>query len=161
MPYIDLIINLGLPIALALVGLFVGSMLERRHYQSIREREAQLRHILVFNEKRTSPAMAGRDFHLVQGSVVISSDYFKTMAAGLKSLFGGRLTSYETLMDRGRREAILRMKEQAQTLGATAIFAVRLETASLQEQSGRAGVGCAEFLAYGTAWSPGDAARMR
>jgi uncharacterized protein YbjQ (UPF0145 family) len=157
----ELIINLALPIALALVGLIVGTLLERRHYRSIREREEALRHIMVFNEKRAPVALAGQDFHLVQGSVVISSDYFKTMAAGLKSLFGGRLTSYETLMDRGRREAILRMKEQAEQLGATAIFAVRLETASLQEQSGRGGVGCAEFLAYGTAWSPSDGRRVR
>lgn len=148
-----LLFQLLLPLALALTALLVGSLLERRHYRSIREREEALRHILVFNEKRTPLALTGQHFHLVQGSVVVSSDYFKNMAAGLKSLFGGRLSSYESLMDRGRREAILRMKEQAASVGATAIFAVRLETSTLHNVAGRGGIGCAEFLAYGTAWS--------
>ncbi|MDH5857106.1 YbjQ family protein [Lampropedia aestuarii] len=148
-----LVIQLLIPLALALAGLLIGALLERKHYRSIRAREEALRHILVFNEKRTPMAMTGQHFHLVQGSVVISSDYFKNIAAGLKSFFGGRLTSYESLMDRGRREAILRMKEQAAAVGATAIFAVRLETSTLHSIAGRGGIGCAEFLAYGTAWS--------
>lgn len=148
-----LYIQLIIPLALALTGLFAGMLIERRHYRSIRAREEALRHILVFNEKRTPIALSGQYFHLVQGSVVVSSDYFKNIAAGLKSLFGGRLTSYESLMDRGRREAILRMKEQAAAVGANAIFAVRLETSTLNNLSRGGGIASAEFLAYGTAWS--------
>lgn len=147
------LIQFLIPLALALTGLFAGTVLERRHYRSIRSREEALRHILVFNEKRTPLSLAGQHFHLVQGSVVVSSDYFKNIAAGLKSFFGGRLTSYESLMDRGRREAILRMKEQAASLGTTAIFAVRLETSSLHSTARGGGIASAEFLAYGTAWS--------
>lgn len=149
----DLLLQIFFPLVLTLTGLFAGTLLERKHYRSIRAREEALRHILVFNEKRTPVSMTGHNFHLVQGSVVVSSDYFKNIAAGLKGAFGGRLTSYESLMDRGRREAILRMKEQAAAVGATAIFAVRLETSTLHSIKKRGGVGCAEFLAYGTAWS--------
>jgi uncharacterized protein YbjQ (UPF0145 family) len=47
----------------------------------------------------------------VSGSVVVSVDYFKRFLAGLRTLVGGRVTSYETLLDRARREAILRCKE--------------------------------------------------
>ncbi|THU05280.1 YbjQ family protein [Lampropedia puyangensis] len=148
-----LLIELIVPILLGLTGLLVGTLLERKHYRSIRAREEALRHIMVFNEKRPPLSFTGQHFHLVQGSVVVSSDYFKNIAASLKSFFGGRLTSYETLMDRGRREAILRMKEQAAAVGATAIFAVRLETSTLNSIGGRGGIGSAEFLAYGTAWS--------
>jgi uncharacterized protein YbjQ (UPF0145 family) len=146
----DLIIHLGIFITLLIVGLGVGSLLERRHYRSIHEREAKYKHILVFAERQPPMSLAGQPFHLVSGSVVISSDYFKTFAAAQKSFFGGRLTSYESLLDRGRREAILRMKEQAHKLGARAIFNVRLETAKLTADDPKS-IMCAELLAYGTA----------
>jgi uncharacterized protein YbjQ (UPF0145 family) len=136
---------------LVITGLLVGTVLERQHYRSIRKREVKLRHILVFAERQPPLNFSGQPFHLVSGSVVVSSDYFKTVAAGLKALIGGRLTSYETLLDRGRREAILRMKEQAARHGAQAIFNVRLET-SMLNQNKRNSIICAEILAYGTSF---------
>lgn len=58
-------------------------------------------------------------------------------------------------MDRGRREAVVRMKEQARGMGATMIFNVRFETSSLSEdQSGKQLMFSAEFIAYGTALVP-------
>jgi len=138
-------------IALAVVGLVFGSMNERKHYRSIQQREAKYRHILLFNEKRPPPELAGQPFHLVQGSVVISSDYFKNIAAGLRSLFGGNLTSYESLLDRGRREAILRLKQQAHERGAHMVVGVLFETSTLNQAQKNKIVSC-EVLAYGTAF---------
>ncbi len=137
-------------VALTLIGLIIGTWLEKSHYRSIRQREHQYKHILLFNEKVPPPEFAGHPVRLVTGSVVISSDYFKTLAAGLKGIFGGRLTTYESLLDRARREAILRMKEEAQKQGAQAIFNVRLETSTLNQNTKKA-IMCAEVLAYGTA----------
>jgi uncharacterized protein YbjQ (UPF0145 family) len=59
--------------------------------------------------------------------------------------------SYETLIDRARREAILRMKEQARS--ADAIVNFRIETSSISKGGRRRGktVGTVEALAYGTA----------
>ena len=55
-------------------------------------------------------------------------------------------------MDRGRREAILRMKEAARARGAKSVFNVRFETASLSEaHAGARPMFSAEFIAYGTA----------
>ena len=100
---------------------------------------------------------AFRSSALVVGSVVIAEDYFKRVAAGLKSLVGGRLVAYESLLERGRREAIVRMKAQARQLGASAVVNVRLETASLSEDwSGSRPIFSAEFIAYGTALVPTD-----
>ena len=74
------------------------------------------------------------------------------MAASLKSLVGGRLVAYESLLERGRREAIVRMKTEARQLGASVVVNVRLETASLSEDwSGSRPIFSAEFIAYGTA----------
>jgi uncharacterized protein YbjQ (UPF0145 family) len=87
---------------------------------------------------------------LVTGEVVISGDYFKNFAAGLKNLFGGRLTSFESILDRGRREAILRMREKA--LGANCIINARIESVMLNNiyDSQNSVPQCA-IIAYGTA----------
>ncbi|CAM5220825.1 hypothetical protein ALON55S_03865 [Alishewanella longhuensis] len=85
---------------------------------------------------------------LVCGSVVISIDYFKRLLAMLRSIVGGPVASYETLLDRARREALLRMKEQC--TGAVQIINIRVETSSIHNAAGN-GIGSVELLAYGTA----------
>jgi uncharacterized protein YbjQ (UPF0145 family) len=87
-------------------------------------------------------------YSLVNGSVVLSIDFFKKFVAGLVNLFGGNMVSYETIVDRARREAILRMKESAGD--ASEIINIRIETSSIS-QSTQQGVGAIEVLAYGTA----------
>ncbi|MDR2636763.1 MAG: YbjQ family protein [Zoogloeaceae bacterium] len=140
---------------LLIVGYVFGSIDQNRHYRSIKTRERKYRHIFVFNEKRPPADFAGQRFALVCGSVVMGSDYFRQFVASLKKLFGGRLSSFEAMLDRGRREAILRMKEQAQEMGAKAIFNVRLETSTLSNLENReSGLACVELVAYGTAWCP-------
>jgi uncharacterized protein YbjQ (UPF0145 family) len=86
---------------------------------------------------------------LVYGSAVISVDYFKRLLAGLRNIFGGTVKSYESLIDRARREAMLRMKEMAQ--GATVIVNVRIETAAVGKKANKKSIGCLEAVAYGTA----------
>jgi uncharacterized protein YbjQ (UPF0145 family) len=87
----------------------------------------------------------------VTGHVVVSVDYFKRFVAGLRGLFGGRISSYESLLDRARREAVLRMKASAMHEGYHAIVNVRLETSCLAKSARNnkktAGV---EVLAFGT-----------
>ena len=147
----ELLVQLGFIALLLLIGLVFGRAAEKRHFRDIERREAEFANILVFNE-RTPPQRTFREAALVVGSVVVAEDYFKRMAAALKSLVGGRLTAYESLMDRGRREAILRMKAEARARGALLVFNVRFETASLAEaQAGARPLFSAEFIAYGTA----------
>ncbi|MDR1285002.1 MAG: YbjQ family protein [Campylobacteraceae bacterium] len=134
------------------VTYFTGKYIENRHYNSIKKREANMRSVLVFNERCAPHDLVSGKFHLVCGSVVISGSYFKQVVTTLKSIFGGRLNSLESVMDIGRREAILRMKEQASIVGADIIFNVRFETTTLEQSTGNGGIFCAEFFAYGTAW---------
>ncbi|MGB7184160.1 MAG: heavy metal-binding domain-containing protein [Burkholderiaceae bacterium] len=148
--YFDLIV----PLVLLLIGYGFGSWVERRHYRSIVKRESTLKSVLLFESKLIPENLAARGGHLVCGDVVISVDYFKRFVAGLRKLFGGRLKSYESLLDRGRREAILRMKQQAADLGATMVFNVRFETASISKGGGNA-VGSIEVFAFGSAIIPG------
>ena len=83
------------------------------------------------------------------GSVVVANDYFKTFAASLRNLVGGRMVVYESLVDRGRREALLRMKEDAIAWGASQVVNVRFETSNIAGQS-QQGASAVEIMAYGT-----------
>jgi len=143
---IDIAIIL-LPITL---GYFFGRYAENKHYKSILARENKFRKLPTSNWKIPLP-MQGNivEARLVTGSVVISIDYFKRILAGLRNVFGGRIRSYETLVDRARREAILRMKEQCP--GASQIINVRIETSSISQNASKGTIGSVEALAYGTA----------
>jgi uncharacterized protein YbjQ (UPF0145 family) len=149
----EFLIQLGFVACLMIVGLVFGRMAEKRHFEALAKKEAELRDILVFAGKTLPKDFDVGQSTLVCGSVVVAEDYFKRIAAAVKSLVGGRLTAYESLMDRGRREAIVRMKEEARRVGASMVFNVRFETSSLAEDrtAQKNAMFSAEFLAYGTA----------
>ncbi len=144
-------INLGIPLGLVLIGLIVGSILEKKHFTSIRKREKATLKLPVINLDNYDKNKELKKAYLVSGSVVISVDYFKRFLAGLRNTFGGRVVTYESLVDRARREAILRMKEKCPA--ANMIINLRIETSTISKQgrSGQKSVGCVEIIAYGTA----------
>lgn len=148
----DLIIFL----ALMLLGYGFGRYAERRHYASIIARENKYRQQILLIQSRIPPESSYTpDSKLVTGSVVISVDYFKRFLAGLRSFFGGRVKSYENLVDRARREALLRMQEQAIKLGADKVINLRIETSSISKGR-KQKIGSVEVLAYGTALIPAN-----
>jgi len=144
------LINIFVFLVLVTLGYFAGSMAEKRHFRSIEKREAaHLSQPIVTLENLSYPENEVRAAALVAGSAVISVDYFKRLLASLRNIFGGTVVSYETLLDRARREALLRMRAAAPD--ATAIINVRIETASIGRRANKKGVGCVEAIAYGTA----------
>ncbi len=141
--------DLSVFLALLALGYFAGRAAEHRHYKSIRSREkASLRLPAVTSEMLPEPDQITQAF-LVTGSCVISVDYFKRMLASLRNITGGRVKAYESLLDRARREALLRMKYQAR--GSHIVVCTRLETASIFKSSRGRSIGSIEVLAYGTA----------
>ena len=149
--------NLIFLLVMLALGFGFGRLAEKRHYRSIHQREDSLRHLLVLPDKTPPAQFLNHDSVLVSGSVVISVDYFKTFVASLRNLVGGRVSSYESLLDRARREAILRMQEEADAYGADAVFNLKFETSRIG-QNGQQGLGSVEVLAYGTAFIPASAA---
>ena len=135
------------------LGYFFGRYYENRHYKSILKREIEYQKILLIASRIPPVGEKYQGSSLVMGSVVISVDYFKRVLASLRSLFGGRIVSYESLIDRARREAILRIKKQASTMGADKVFNIKFETSSISK-SARGAIGSVEVLAYGTALVP-------
>lgn len=140
--------NLILFAVLLTVGYISGSILEKRHLNSIRSRESEMIDLPTVMLKKPLNTSTITQSKLVTGSVVISIDYFKKIVASLVNIFGGNMVSYETLVDRARREAILRMKSEAKD--ASEIINIRLETSSISKNANRS-VGAVEVLAYGTA----------
>ena len=149
--WLELLLNLAPVLLLIAVGYGFGSLAEYRHYRSIRKREGAMNDLIVITTKTLPDYDRVPETALVAGNVVVSVDYFKRFVAYLRMIFGGRVHTYESLVDRGRREAILRMQEKARALGASKIFNTRLETSSISKGRNRRAVGSIEVLAYGTA----------
>lgn len=81
---------------------------------------------------------------LVQGSSVRAKHVGRDIMAGLKNIFGGELKGYTELLQESREEAMSRMTQQAEAIGANAVLNVRFSTSSVT-------AGAAELFAYGTA----------
>lgn len=137
---------------LLILGYFSGSIAERMHYKSIMAREeAMLGMPVVTSEEGFIEEHIARS-ELICGSVVVSIDYFKRLLAILRNIFGGPVKSYESLVDRARREAILRLKESAMKIDADIVVNLRVETAAIGYNANRKRqVGSVEVIAYGTA----------
>ncbi len=131
------------------LGYFFGKRAEAKHFKSIIEREAKM-NALPAMASRLPPQDHQYEQTLVSGNVVIANDYFKSFVAGIRNFFGGKISTYETLLDRARREALLRMKEEAHTLGAELVFNVKYETSSISGQAKKR-IPIIEVHAYGTA----------
>lgn len=149
---INLIIQFGFPLLLILLAYVVGTILEKKHFKSIKAREDALHGYPVTTFKSVPDDWKVGRAELVSGSVVISLDYFKRIIAGLRAIIGGRVKTYEPLLDRARREAVLRMVEGAKDAGFDAVINVRLETSRLaNSRGGGKGTAGIEMLAFGTA----------
>ena len=119
-------------VVLILIGYSFGKLAENRHVKSLRRREesngffliTQLKSFPAHHPDSPSP-------QLVMAETVVATDYFKTFLAGLRSLFGGEVRSYHSLLDRARRETTQRLVEQARKRGFNAICNLRLQTADV------------------------------
>jgi len=157
--WIDLILGVGIPLVLLVLGFVVGSWAERRHFRRLIESEEKLRGIMGFAIRRAPRDLDLAAPKLVTGSAVISVDYFKRFAAGLRHLIGGRVGAYESLFERARREAVVRMKEEARAHGADMVLNIKFETVRIFGRQ-RGGILSVEALAYGTAYRTGHAGKQ-
>lgn len=129
-------------LVLVTTGWYFGARAERGHLKSLMADEQKYQHIQVSSERFYEPKGINESI-LVVGSVVIAQDKFKQVVAAMLSLFGKNLTVYETLLDRARREVVLRAKRQANDAGCHALYGLRFEMTEVQ--------GGVEILAYGVA----------
>ena len=143
-----LLLQLGLPLGLLALGFVMGRIAETRHYRSIHQREENFVTVPTVSIKTVMDPRPVRACELAVGSVVISVDHYKRFLMGFRTIFGGEVRSYSSLLDRGRREALLRMKESCP--GAGLFLNCRTETSTISNGKGNA-TGTVEILAYATA----------
>ncbi|MBT3393247.1 MAG: YbjQ family protein [Elusimicrobiaceae bacterium] len=83
-------------------------------------------------------------YGMVYGSTVRTKHMFADIGAGIKNMFGGELRSYTDLLEKSRQQAMKRLKNEAQKMGANAVVNVRFTTSTIA-------AGASEILIYGTA----------
>ncbi|MCH7781716.1 YbjQ family protein [candidate division KSB1 bacterium] len=96
----------------------------------------------------TTPDVIGKEIYqtlgLVRGNTIRAKNVFRDIGAGLKSIVGGELKDYTKMMTDSREQAVERMTENAEELGANAIVNVRFASSDIMSTA-------SEILAYGTA----------
>ena len=81
---------------------------------------------------------------LVRGNTIRARHIGKDILAQLRNLIGGEITEYTKMLAESREQALDRMVEQAQEMGADGVVCVRFTTSTVTQ-------GAAELLVYGTA----------
>lgn len=143
------------PLIFLLVFFFIGRMTEGMHLRRLARREEAVRGMLVTDLRRfPGDVETGKTPAMVVGEACIATDYWKSFLSSIRKIFGGEMKSYQTLVDRARREATLRMLESARTLGYNAVCNVRLDTADIGggSMAARQVAVTIEMLATGTAY---------
>jgi len=127
------LIILVYPLALFAVAIIVGTGIRRRHAAALTQRERDV--ASVFVSERSEITSAGRSSmpppQLIAHEVTLSADYFITFLAKLKHLIGGELGVYSDLLMRARREAALRVIEEARDAGYNAVVNLRIDFADI------------------------------
>jgi uncharacterized protein YbjQ (UPF0145 family) len=98
----------------------------------------------------TTDAVPGREVRkclgMVRGNTIRARSFGRDVKAAFKNLAGGEITDYTKMLAESREQALDRMIEDAEALGADAIVGVRFSSASVMQSA-------AEILVYGTAVS--------
>jgi uncharacterized protein YbjQ (UPF0145 family) len=81
---------------------------------------------------------------LVRGNTIRARNIGKDITAVFKNVVGGEILDYTKMMAESREQAIDRLIEDAEQLGANAVVGLKFTTTSMMQ-------GAAELLVYGTA----------
>ena len=140
--------NFTVFLILFFLGLVFGTIIEKKHFTSLknRERKVRLSEIIYTNIKEIPNKETIKDTRMVVGEVVVSIDYFKRVISGLLNIVGMNLFTYETLLERARREAILRMIDKLKN--SKEIYNIIVTTSMLNIDT-KQNVGSIEVIAYG------------
>lgn len=80
----------------------------------------------------------------VEGSATRTKHIGNDIIAGLKGILGGEVSEYTKLMEEARQQAVQRLEDAAERMGANAVVDVRITTSAIA-------AGVSEILIYGTA----------
>ena len=149
----EVLFKIGFFLLLALIGFWRGRRNERIHLAALAKEEERLREVLLFSSRYPESAMERLDPILVSGSAVMGSDFYRMLIGTLRKVVGGNYGSYERFVERGRRQALVSLKQQAHARGAKRVYNLMYSSSRISDP--RLGqLPQFEVLAYGTAFIP-------
>lgn len=132
------------------IAFLFGRRNEKAHLKSLDERETKTLKMAVIPGIEGLEKLPIKQTELAMGNVALGDNYFTNFLSTMKGLIGGRISSYEVLIDRARREAILRMKESVPN--ADMIVNLKIDTSVLDDKNkGKSSITSVQVLASGTA----------
>ena len=142
-------------VPLIFFGLIIGRTVEKNHFKRLDEKEEAYRDVLVTQIKSFPGAVPVEvPPAAVMSEVVVGSDYLKSWFSTWRNLFGGEMRSFQKIQERAKREAIIRLIEQARDLGHNAVCNVRVSGADVggNTSGGKNKIPMAAVIATGTAY---------
>ena len=100
--------------------------------------------MIVVNTESIDGKRVVRTLGLVRGNTIRARHLGRDVTALLRNIVGGEISEYTKLFAESREQAIDRMVEEAESLGANAVLNVRFTTSMVMTAA-------AELMAYGTA----------
>ena len=100
--------------------------------------------MILVNTDSVTGKTVKKSLGLVRGNTIRARHVGRDIMAGFRHFVGGEITDYTKMMAEAREQALDRMIEEAEGLGANAIINIRFSTSYVMQ-------GAAEILVYGTA----------
>ncbi|MBL4789013.1 MAG: heavy metal-binding domain-containing protein [Kordiimonadaceae bacterium] len=136
--------NIYQAIGIGGLGWLIATLYERRHNRQMGEREALLSDIKLSTTKNIGKNAASGV--MICGSVVVAHDFFRTLIIQFRKIIGGNIKAYERLVVRGRREALIRLREDARLRGFDRVVNIRYGSSRITGMF----ITAIEMVAYGT-----------
>ena len=149
---IILVYYIGLPLLLLGVSWLTQHLIIRSRRRFLSAQEAYYRDRIMMTNLKQHPGGKCIAPTLVTGVVVIANNYFISFASIFKHLFGGELNGYSGMCSDARRLALVRMLQDAESVGANTVCNVRFETSTINSGEKKRKSGGVELIAYGTAF---------
>lgn len=100
--------------------------------------------MIIVNTPDVHGKRVTRTLGLVRGNTIRARAIGRDITAMLRNIVGGEVSEYTKLFAEAREQALDRMIEEAEELGADAVINVRFATSMVM-------AGAAELMVYGTA----------
>ena len=150
-----ILIPLGPTLFLILLAMTVGGYNERTHVNSLEQRESETADMVV-SQLKSFPGFISSDKppKMFISETIISAHYVKMILVSIRNLFGGEVKSFRVIMERARRESVLRVLEQARQEGYNAVCNIRLDSVDINGAATRkqSKMALGSIMASGTAY---------
>ena len=151
-----LIIPIVTTIVLPTLSWAIGNWYQNRLMNALLENEKRggkmLQSEMHLSTSSPMTSMSADSSTLLHVSICVGPSWGQIFFMWFKSLFGGRLHSYDVVLDYGRREVLLRLNQQAKALGCSSMVNIRIETStvSFARNNNSSKTSSVEFLAFAT-----------